>query len=124
MWNDEELKWLEENRETLENDIDWVFELASDDNFESGLTDGLYQKLSIAIANIQELVPEVVISPDSDKEFMIYFCLGGYAIYTFPSDPEANVMSEIKKFFSDFSKIPENIYLPVINRAHTTIREW
>lgn len=123
MWTELDKQWLKENREAIENNRSLIFELASDDNFKFSLIDGLYQKLSIAIANVEALIPNIQVSPDNEKEYMVYFYLEKYAIYTFPIDPDLDVMPQIKEFFSRFTSIPEKVYLPVIKRASIKIAQ-
>ena len=43
-WSDEEIEIIEKNRDLIENNQDHIFEIASDENFESGVVTEELQK--------------------------------------------------------------------------------
>ena len=123
-WAPEEIEQIEELREAIEKRPDQIFELASDENFELSMTDGLYQKLAMSIAFVKKMDPEIVISPESDVEYMVYFCLGNYGIYTFPFDPEGKLSDTVSDFFKTETTVPEYIWKTLYSRSHREIRNW
>ena len=124
MWSEEEREQIEELREVIEKRPEQIFELASDENFELSKSDGLYQRLAMSIAYVKDMDPEIVISLDSDEEYMVYFCLGNYGIYTFPLDPEGKLPDTVSDFFRTETTVPEYIWKTLYNRSHSEIRNW
>ena len=122
-WTTEEIAEIEELREVIENRPDEIYNIASDENFELNRTDGFYQRLAMSVAYLEGVNPKMVLSPDKEDEYTLYFYLNSWAVYVFPIDPNVSLPIQVHTFFANESGLPKEIWGALYNRSSVEISQ-